>query len=85
LRTIVLEDPAQVVIGSEPVRHGTEIAGRVTSGGFGYTLASSIAFAYLPAELGPGSEVAIDLFGTWVPGTVRSDTLFDPRSERVRS
>ena len=85
LRTIVLDDPAQVVIGSEPVRYGSEVVGRVTSGGFGYTVDSSIAFAYLPTELGPGTAVAIDLFGTWVSGTVRPDTLFDPRSERVRA
>jgi glycine cleavage system aminomethyltransferase T/glycine/D-amino acid oxidase-like deaminating enzyme len=85
LRTIVLDDPAQVVIGYEPVRYGTETVGRVTSGGFGYTINSSVAFAYLPVELGPGTAVAIDLFGEWIPGTVRTDTLFDPRSERVRS
>jgi 4-methylaminobutanoate oxidase (formaldehyde-forming) len=85
LRTIVLDDPAQVVIGSEPVRCGTQVVGRVTSGGFGYTVASSIALAYLPVDLGPGTAVAIDLFGTWIPGTVHTDTLFDPRSERVRS
>jgi glycine cleavage system aminomethyltransferase T len=85
LRTIVLDDPTQVVIGNEPVRSGGQVVGRVTSGGFGYSLDASIAFAYLPTELGPGDAVAIDLFGTWIPATVQTDTLFDPRSERVRS
>ena len=83
LRAIVLDEPAQVVIGSEPVRHGDEIVGRVTSGGFGYTLGASIALAYLPVEIGPDSGVEIDLFGTWVTGTVRREPLFDPSGERV--
>ena len=64
---------------------GREIVGRVTSGGFGYTLGASIALAYLPVELGPGSEVAIDLFGTWIGGTVHREPLFDPRGERVHA
>ena len=85
LRALVLADPAQVVIGSEPVRHGGEIVGRVTSGGYGYTIGSSVAYAYLPAGLGPGTPVAIDLFGTWIDATVQREPLFDPRGERVRT
>jgi 4-methylaminobutanoate oxidase (formaldehyde-forming) len=85
LRAIVLDDPAQVVIGSEPVRSGTEVVGRVTSGGHGYTLDASIAYAYLPVELGPGSAVSIDLFGTWIGGTVGKEPLFDPSGDRVHS
>jgi 4-methylaminobutanoate oxidase (formaldehyde-forming) len=84
LRAIVLDDPSQVVIGSEPVRYGAEIVGRVTSGGFGYTLDASIALAYLPVEIAIDSAVMIDLFGTWVSGTVRREPLFDPSGGRVR-
>lgn len=85
LRAVVLDDPAQLVMGSEPVRADGAVVGRVTSGGFGYSIGASVAFAYLPLELGAGSEVAIDLFGTWVPGTVRDEPLFDPAGSRVRS
>ena len=84
LRAVVLDDPTRVVLGAEPVRVGGEVVGRVTSGGYGYTLRSSIAYAYLPVEHGPGTEVEIDLFGEWVRGAVDKDPLFDPSGERVR-
>ena len=47
---LVLEDPRSVALGNEPVRVGGEIGGRVTTGGYGYTVERSIAYAYLPPE-----------------------------------
>jgi glycine cleavage system aminomethyltransferase T/glycine/D-amino acid oxidase-like deaminating enzyme len=84
LRCLVLEDPRAVALGNEPVRVDGEIVGRVTSGGYGYTVARSIAYAYLPAEVEIGGAVDVDLFGTWVAGEVAREPLFDPRGERVR-
>ncbi|HEY2272560.1 MAG TPA: glycine cleavage T C-terminal barrel domain-containing protein, partial [Jatrophihabitantaceae bacterium] len=84
LRAIVLDDPRAVVVGSEPVRIGDAVVGRVTSGGFGFTLGASIAYAYLPIEAVPGTAVSIDLFGRWVDGTVLKEPLFDPDGARVR-
>ena len=86
LRCLVLADPRAVALSNEPVRVGGEIAGRVTSGGFGYSVGASIAYAYLPpAHAGPGSEVEVEIFGEWVPGRVEREPLFDPDGERVRS
>ena len=86
LTCLVLEDPRSVALGNEPVRVGREIAGRVTSGGFGYTVERSIAYAQLPPELAePGTEVAIEIFGEWVGGEVAREPLFDPEGERVRA
>ncbi len=48
LRAITLADAEQVVLGAEPVRIDGAVAGRVTSGGYGYTVDKSIAYAYLP-------------------------------------
>jgi 4-methylaminobutanoate oxidase (formaldehyde-forming) len=84
LRCITLDDPRSIALGSEPVRVGDKVVGRVTSGGYGYTVGSSIAYAYLPTEVEVGSTVSIDIFGQWVDGVVASDPLFDPRSTRVR-
>ena len=67
LRCLVLEDPRSVALGNEPVRIGGEIAGRVTSGGYGYTVERSIAYAYLPAELEVGTAVEVDIFGQLGP------------------
>ncbi|HXB15014.1 MAG TPA: FAD-dependent oxidoreductase [Solirubrobacteraceae bacterium] len=85
LRCLVLEDPRSVALGNEPVRVEGEILGRVTSGGYGYSVERSIAYAYLPAELDIGTAVELDIFGRWVGGEVAREPLFDPRGERVRS
>ncbi len=84
LRCVVLADPRSVALGNEPVRVGGELLGRVTSGGYGYTVERSIAYAYLPAEVEIGTGVEIDIFGEWVPGEVAREPLFDPKGERVR-
>ena len=73
LRCLTLDDPRAVALGSEPVRVGDRLVGRVTSGGYGYTVERSIAYAYLPildAEV--GTRVAVEIFGDWVEGEVAS-------------
>ncbi len=85
LRCLVLEDARSVALGNEPVRVGGSIVGRVTSGGYGYTVKRSIAYAYLPPDVEIGTAVEIDVFGRWVPGAVTAEPLFDPRGERIRA
>ena len=84
LRCLVLEDPRSVALGNEPVRVNGEIVGRVTSGGYGYTVERSIAYAYLPAAVEVGGSVEVDIFGEWVAGTVSKEPLLDPKGERLR-
>jgi glycine cleavage system aminomethyltransferase T/glycine/D-amino acid oxidase-like deaminating enzyme len=85
LACLTLADPRSVALGNEPVRLGSEIAGRVTTGGYGYTVGRSIAYAYLPPEQAqPGTEVAVEIFGSWIEGVVADEPLYDPRSERIR-
>jgi len=84
LRCLTLEDPRSVALGSEPVRVEDALVGRVTSGGYGYTVKRSIAYAYLPAEYEVGTEVAVEIFGEWVPGVIASEPLYDPDGERIR-
>jgi glycine cleavage system aminomethyltransferase T/glycine/D-amino acid oxidase-like deaminating enzyme len=82
---VVLADPRSVALANEPVRASGEIAGRVTSGGYGYTVERSIAYAYLPAEhASAGTEVAVEIFGEWVGGEVVQEPLWDPEGARVR-
>jgi 4-methylaminobutanoate oxidase (formaldehyde-forming) len=85
LRCLVLEDPRSVALGNEPVRIDGEISGRVTSGGYGYTVSRSIAYAYLPPEVAVGAAVEIDIFGRWVGGEVAAEPLFDARRERLQA
>jgi glycine cleavage system aminomethyltransferase T/glycine/D-amino acid oxidase-like deaminating enzyme len=85
LACLTLADPRAVALGSEPVRVDGELVGRVTSGGFGYTVARSIAYAYLPAATAaPGTPVEVEIFGDWVGGEVAAEPLYDPKGERLR-
>jgi 4-methylaminobutanoate oxidase (formaldehyde-forming) len=86
LACLVLDDPRAVALGSEPVRVAGEIAGRVTSGGYGYTVERSIAYAYLPTPAAaPETEVEVEIFGEWIAGSVAAEPLFDPTGERIRA
>ena len=84
---LVLADPRAVALGSEPVRSAAgEIVGRVTSGGYGYAVGASIAYAYVPvANAEPGTQFAVDIFGEWIEGEVRAEPLYDPKGERIRA
>jgi 4-methylaminobutanoate oxidase (formaldehyde-forming) len=86
LACLVLDEAKSVVLGSEPVRFEGRALGRVTSGGYGYSVESSIAYAYLPAELVvPGTRVSVGMFGRDVGAEVRAEPLFDPGNEKVRA
>ena len=85
LRCLVLDDPRAIALGSEPVRVDGELVGRVTSGGYGYTVGRSIAYAYLPAGHGVGTEVAVEIFGDWIAGELADEPLYDPTGARIRS
>jgi glycine cleavage system aminomethyltransferase T/glycine/D-amino acid oxidase-like deaminating enzyme len=85
LACLVLDDPREVVLGGEPVLAGEEVLGPVTSGGFGYSVEASIAYAYLPVEAAvAGTRVAADLFGVRQPATVVKAPLLDPQGTRMR-
>jgi glycine cleavage system T protein len=86
LACLVLDDPRSVALGEEPVRVDGRIVGRVTSGGYGYTVERSIAYGYLPEEDATvGRPIEVEVFGGWIPGRVAREPLFDPRGERVRA
>jgi len=85
LRCLVLDDPRSVCLGNEPVRIDGAIVGRVTSGGYGYAVERSIAYAYLPPGAPIGTRGEIDVFGEWVGFEVMREPLYDPANERIRA
>jgi glycine cleavage system aminomethyltransferase T/glycine/D-amino acid oxidase-like deaminating enzyme len=85
LACLLLDDAHSVALGSEPVRIGGDVSGRVTSGGFGYAVGKSIAYAYVPYSASISTPVEVEIFGTWVPGRIADEPLFDPQGARVRS
>src|SRR3977135_416880 len=61
---LVLADAHSVALGNEPVKVDDTVVGRVTSGGLGYTLGASIAYAWLPVEHSdPGTHLTVEVFG----------------------
>ena len=85
LRCLVLDDPRAVCLGDEPVRVDGVPLGRVTSGGYGFRVGESIAYAYLPAAVGVGARVEVGVFGRWVGAEVASEPRYDPEGARIKA
>jgi 4-methylaminobutanoate oxidase (formaldehyde-forming) len=83
---LVLDEPLAVALGNEPIRVGDAVVGRVTSGGYGFTVGASIAYGYLPVELAAvGTRGGVEVFGEWVGCTVSSEPLYDPQGLRIKA
>jgi dimethylglycine oxidase len=82
---MLLDDPAAVVLGKEPVTAGGEVVGYVTSAGYGYGIGRCIAYAYVPVELAaPGTSLEIEYLDRRQAATVATEPLFDPKGERLK-
>ena len=85
---MTLEDSRTIALGKEPIRlKGNDvIIGWVASGGYGYSVAKSIVYAYLPVKYcQPGTQLEIEFFGEKIGALVERSPLFDPKGERIRS
>jgi len=86
LRTLTLAETNAMCLGNEPVFADGNVVSRVTSGGIGYTLGTSIALAYLAPDLAsPGTSLEVEVFGDRVGAVVVDTPLYDPRGERLRA
>ena len=86
LACMVVDEDGADVHGFEPVYHEGEAIAYVASGGYGHTVAKSIAFAYLPAKYAaPGTELQIGILGDRRPAVVVDGPLYDPKSEKPLS
>ncbi len=82
-----LADGRVIALGKEPIRTPAgQIIGWVTSGGYGYSVGKSIAYAYLPVEQARvGAELEIEIFGEQIAAVVEREPLWDPKGERIRA
>ncbi len=86
LCTITLDDDRTIVLGKEPIHVNGKIVGWVASGGFGYSVKKSLAYAYLPMEYArPGTRLEIECFGEQVGAEVTQNVLWDPKNERIKA
>jgi glycine cleavage system aminomethyltransferase T len=86
LTGLVLDDPRAVALGGEPVRLASapDLIGQVTSGGYGYTVEKSVAYAYLPAGTPIDARAEVQVDGHWVGAAVAPTPLYDPTNAAVR-
>jgi len=81
-----LADKTTVPIGNEPVRSDDQVVSWITSGGYGYSVGKSIAYAYLPVEYAAvGTSLDVDILGERIEATVEREPLWDPRGERIKA
>jgi glycine cleavage system aminomethyltransferase T len=86
LSCLIMDDPAAVALGGEPLLDGKRVLGFVTSAGYGYTVRQSIVYGYLPVEYAvPGTRVELQLFGVQYGGTVMKEPLYDPKNEKIKA
>jgi 4-methylaminobutanoate oxidase (formaldehyde-forming) len=76
LRTLAVGDEEYVPIyGGEAVHHEGRVVGRLRSCAYGFTVGQNLGYSYLPTELAPGAEVAVEVFGEMVSAAVVPDAV----------
>jgi glycine cleavage system T protein len=85
LRAMTLDDPRDVVLGKEPIWHGDDVVGYVTSANYGFSIGRGIVYGYLPSAIAEeGTLVEVEYFGERIAATVAADPLFDPKGARLK-
>ena len=85
--TLTLDQPGGVdAPANASVYSGDLRVGIVTSGGWSFTLNTSLALAYIERDYAAhGGTVDIEIFGKRVASTISSAPLYDLTSERLRA
>ena len=86
MATIVFDDADAVPLGSEPVRLGERMIGKITSAAFGYRIGRPVALAMIdPGRLAGAREqrVEVDIAGMRASGVVTFEAAFDLGGTRM--
>jgi dimethylglycine dehydrogenase len=86
LSCLVVDDAGADAHGHEPVyeRGGNRPVAYVASGGYGHTVARSLALSYLPNDrAGIGTELEVEILGERRPVVVARQPVYDPANERL--
>jgi dimethylglycine dehydrogenase len=85
LCTFIVEAKDADVNAYEPIWHGGEVVGFVTSGGYSHYSEKSIAFGFVPnALVKDGQQFEIELLGEMISARLYNEPLFDPKNEYLR-
>ena len=72
--------------GNEPVYHNNKIVGVVTSGGYGFRINKSLAFAYVKSGLAKdGIELFIEIQGQKRKAKILNAPAYDPQNKKLKS
>jgi sarcosine dehydrogenase len=88
LCTFTLDADQPVMLrGSEPILHGGRVVGVTTSGGYGYSVAKTIACGYVPvAEAGHAAGYEIEVYTEIFSARREPErALYDPRRKKILS
>jgi len=73
-------------LGNEPVFAEGRRVGVTTSGGYGFAVGKSLAFAYVePPLAAPGTPLGVEILGDRRPARVLAEPAWDPANERLRA
>ena len=72
-------------IGNEPIYFDNKIVGVVTSGGYGFRVKKSLAFAYVKAELLDVKEFEIQIQGSMRKAKVLDQMTYDSDNAKLKS
>jgi dimethylglycine dehydrogenase len=86
LVTLVVEAGDADACGEESIWNGGDVVGRVTSGGWGHRVGSSLALGFIDAELSePGTRLAIEILDEKRLATVVQTPYYDPENAKLRA
>jgi len=84
-------DPEVVLLGRESIFRNGELAGWLTSGGWGYTVGQNIGYGYVRNPMGVDTEFLksgnyeLEVACDRIPCTLHLKPLYDPGMQRIRS
>lgn len=87
-RLVMLEIDSEAAdaMGNEPVFAGDRLVGFVTSGGYGHTVARSLAMGYVDTEVSDGAQdLSVEILGQSCPARILDRPPVDPDGTRMRA
>ena len=91
LACFTLDDPDTVLLGRETIYRNGQRVGWLTSGGWGYTLATNIGYGYVRNPDGVDDaflyegDYELEVATARVPCRIHRQALYDPKMERVKA
>ncbi|MDA9300007.1 FAD-dependent oxidoreductase [Amylibacter sp.] len=89
LLQFVLTDSEPLLYHNEPILRNGKLIGHLTSGNYGHTIGAAIGLGYVPCKNETVADILasnyeIDVAGSKIKANVSINSIYDPKSERVK-